>query len=110
VKILQKVTATRLAGDKNEDINMSILIVATPGTPEGPCRGSCDHRKCHLLREIAQERCAHCGGHLGFGTKITGDPSMHLRCAQAIAATAHDPIHAPVHHGHPLSEHHNIKQ
>ena len=83
---------------------MSILIVPTPGTPEGPCRGSCDHRKCHLLREIAQERCAHCGGHLGFGTKITGDPSMHLRCAQA-----HDPINEPLAGGHRSAEHHGTK-
>jgi len=91
---------------------MSIVIVPTPGTPDGPCRGSCDHRKCHLLREIAHERCAHCGGHLGFGTKITGDPSLHLRCAQAIAARdgahARDPINEPITSGNPLPGHHSI--
>jgi hypothetical protein len=93
---------------------MSIVIVSTPGTSDGPCRGSCDHRKCHLLREIAHERCNHCGGILGFGTKITGEPSMHLRCAQAIAARygapARDPINEPIATGHPLPAHHFIKR
>ena len=86
---------------------MSIVIVPTPGTPDGPCRGSCDHRKCHMLREIAHERCNHCGVILGFGSKITGEPAMHLRCAQAIAQ--HDPISEPIHHAHHAAGHHSIK-
>lgn len=78
---------------------MSIVIVQTPGTPGGPCRGSCDHPKCHSLRAIADERCHHCGGRLGFGTRITGDPAMHLRCAQTIAARAGAPAAT-----HPINE------
>ena len=79
---------------------MSIAIVPTPGTPDGPCRGCCDHRRCHQQREIAYERCNHCGGFLGFGSKITGDPATHLSCAQAVAARygapARDPINEPI--------------
>ena len=89
---------------------MSIVIVPTPGTPDGPCRGSCDHPKCHSLRAIADERCHHCGGRLGFGTKITGDPVMHMRCAQMIAARngapAQHPINEPAADAHPHAGHH----
>ena len=88
---------------------MSAVTIATPGTPGGPCRGSCDHPKCHMLRAMADERCHHCGMRFGFGAKITGDPSMHLRCAQDIAARrgapATHPINArsaaPATHHHP---------
>jgi hypothetical protein len=83
---------------------MSILIVPTPGTPDGPCRGSCDHRKCHMMREIAHERCNHCGVILGFGSKITGEPAMHLRCAQA-----RNPINEPIPAGHSSAAHHSTK-
>ena len=83
---------------------MSILIVPTPGTPDGPCRGSCDHRKCHMMREIAHERCHHCGVILGFGTKITGEPAMHLRCA-----LASNPINEPIAAGHHSAGHHPTK-
>ena len=93
---------------------MSIVIVPTPGTSGGPCRGACDHRRCHLLREIAHEPCDHCGGFLGFGTKITGEPSMHLRCAEGIAATygapARDPINEPITAGHIFAAHRSIKR
>ena len=75
---------------------MTIVIVPTPGTPEGPCRGSCDHHKCHSLRAIAHERCHYCGGVLGFGTRITGDPAMHMRCAQTIAARNGAPAVHPI--------------
>jgi hypothetical protein len=102
-----------LAQNKNEDENMSILIVPTPGTPDGPCRGSCDHRKCHSLRAIAEERCDHCGGRFGFGTKITGEPAMHMRCAQTIAARngapAAHPINEPIGGGHLPAGHHGDK-
>lgn len=93
---------------------MSIVIIHTPGSPEGPCRGSCDHRKCHTLRAIAEERCHHCGGRLGFGTKITGEPAMHLRCAQAIAArdgvpAATHPINEPTPGSDHAAGHHGDK-
>jgi len=78
---------------------MSVVIIATPGTPGGPCRGSCNHPKCHALRAIAEERCGHCGIRFGFGTKMSGEPPLHLRCAQSIAAAngapATHPINAP---------------
>ena len=78
---------------------MSVVIVPTPGTAGGPCRGSCVHAKCHALRAIAEERCHHCGVRFGFGTRITSEPSLHLRCAQSIAArsgaSATHPINDP---------------
>jgi len=89
---------------------MSILIIPTPGTPDGPCRGSCNHQKCHSLRAIADERCPQCSNRLGFGTRITGEPPMHMRCAQSIAARstgpAAHPIHEPPAAGHHLAGHH----
>jgi hypothetical protein len=92
---------------------MSIVIVPTPGTPEGPCRGACDHRKCHLLREFAHDRCDHCGVILGFGSKITGEPSMHLSCAQSLAARygapVRHPINEPITAGHVFAGHRSIK-
>ena len=65
---------------------MSVTMIPTPGTTGGPCRGSCNHAKCHTMRAMADERCHHCGVRFGFGSKITGEPPLHLRCAQAIAA------------------------
>jgi hypothetical protein len=76
---------------------MSVVIIATPGTPGGPCRGSCDHAKCHAMRAMADERCHHCGGRFGFGSKITGEPPLHLRCAQSIAARSGAPAEHPIH-------------
>jgi hypothetical protein len=75
---------------------MSVVIVPTPGTTGGPCRGSCDHAKCHALRAVADERCHHCGVRFGFGTRITGEPPMHLRCAQSIAARSGAPATHPI--------------
>jgi len=79
---------------------MSVVIIPTPGLTGGPCRGSCDHPKCHTLRAMAEERCNHCGTRFGFGARITGEPPMHVRCAQVIAAQsgapAAHPLNAPV--------------
>ena len=75
---------------------MSVVIVPTPGTTGGPCRGSCNHSKCHALRAVADERCHHCGVRFGFGTRITGEPPMHLRCAQSIAARSGAPATHPI--------------
>ena len=91
---------------------MSVVIVPTPGMPGGPCRGSCDHAKCHTLRAMADDKCHHCGGRFGFGTKITGEPPLHLRCAQSIAARSGAPVEHPIHDpaashniaGHPTSK------
>ena len=75
---------------------MSVVTIPTPGMSGGPCRGSCDHPKCHTLRAMAEERCNHCGGRFGFGTKITGEPPMHLRCAQTVAAKSGAPVTHPI--------------
>ena len=75
---------------------MSIITIQTPGMPGGPCRGSCYHTKCHALRAMSEERCVHCGVRFGFGAKITGEPSMHLRCAQTIAARSGAPATHPI--------------
>ena len=83
---------------------MSVVIIPTPGMSGGPCRGSCDHAKCHTLRAMADEKCNHCGGRFGFGTKITGEPPLHLRCAQSIAARDGAPATHPIHD--PASGHH----
>ena len=76
---------------------MSVIIIPTPGIPGGPCRGSCDHAKCHTMRAMADERCHHCGVRFGFGTKITGEPPLHVRCAQTIAAASGAPAEHPIH-------------
>ena len=76
---------------------MSVVTIPTPGNTGGPCRGSCDHPKCHTMRAMADERCNHCGIRFGFGSKITGEPPMHLRCAQNIAAQAGTPATHPIH-------------
>ena len=83
---------------------MSITLIPTPGAPGGPCRGSCDHAKCHALRALADQRCGHCGGRFGFGTKVIGEPAMHYRCAQTLTArsgAAAHPINAPQEGMHP---------
>lgn len=83
-------------------MSLEIRVIATPGAPDGPCRGSCDHAKCHALRQLAEQRCGHCGVRFGFGTRITGEPALHYRCAQTIAARTGAPTHpinAP-HAGH----------
>jgi hypothetical protein len=46
---------------------------------------------------MADERCHHCGVRLGFGTRITGEPALHLRCAQTIAARSGAPSTHPIH-------------
>lgn len=75
---------------------MSFVTIPTPGMPGGPCRGSCSHPKCHTLRAMAEERCHHCGNRFGFGAKITGEPALHLRCAQDIAARNGAPSTHPI--------------
>jgi len=75
---------------------MSVVTIPPPGMPAGPCRGSCNHAKCHTLRAMAEERCHHCGVRFGFGAKITGEPPLHLRCAQAIAARSGAPATHPI--------------
>jgi hypothetical protein len=45
---------------------------------------------------MADERCAHCGIRFGFGTKVTGEPPLHLRCAQGIAARSGAPATHPI--------------
>jgi len=62
----------------------------------GPCRGSCNHAKCHTLRALAEDRCHHCGGRFGFGARITGEPPLHLRCAQSVAARDGAPATHPI--------------
>jgi hypothetical protein len=87
---------------------MSVVTIQTPGLPGGPCRGSCDHAKCHTLRAMAEERCGHCGTRFGFGVKMVGDPPLHLRCAQTIAArdgapASQHPLNDPATgHHHPV--------
>jgi hypothetical protein len=49
------------------------------------------------MRSMADERCHHCGVRFGFGTKITGEPAMHMRCAQTIAAKSGAPAAHPIH-------------
>jgi|HubBroStandDraft_1064217.scaffolds.fasta_scaffold994138_1 hypothetical protein len=75
--------------------------IPAPGSPGGPCRGSCSHPWCIAARQLADDRCAHCGIRLGFGTKITGEVAVHLRCAQQEAARHHEPAadaaHQPTH-------------
>jgi hypothetical protein len=48
------------------------------------------------MRAVADERCHHCGVRFGFGTRITGEPPMHLRCAQSIAARSGAPATHPI--------------
>jgi hypothetical protein len=45
---------------------------------------------------MSEERCVDCGLRFGFGAKITGEPSMHLRCAQTIAARSGAPATHPI--------------
>jgi hypothetical protein len=45
---------------------------------------------------MADERCGHCGGRFGFGTRITSEPPLHLRCAQTIAARSGGPATHPI--------------
>ena len=75
---------------------MSVVTIPTPGMTGGPCRGSCSHPKCHALRAMAEERCQLCGGRFGFGTRITGEPPLHLRCAQTITARNAGPATHPI--------------
>ena len=87
---------------------MSVVTIPTPGTPGGPCRGSCNHMKCHTLRSMAEDRCHQCNGRFCFGTKITGEPPTHLRCAQAIAASSGAPATHPINNpavSHPAASH-----
>ena len=83
---------------------MSVVIIPTPGMSGGPCRGSCNHAKCHTLRALAEDRCHHCGGRFGFGARITGEPPLHLRCAQSIAARDGAPATHPI--NDPASDQH----
>ncbi|HKN14389.1 MAG TPA: hypothetical protein VJX68_14455 [Candidatus Binatus sp.] len=92
---------------------MSVVTIPTPGMTGGPCRGSCNHSKCHTLRAMADERCSHCGVRFGFGTKITGEPPLHLRCAQSISARNGAPATHPIHDpaaGHHVAGHQGDKR
>ena len=75
---------------------MTLITILTPGVPGGPCRASCNHSKCHTLRAMSEERCDHCGVRFGFGAKIIGEPPMHLKCAQTIAARSGAPATHPI--------------
>lgn len=65
---------------------MEILTIVSPGETGGPCKGSCSHPACLWIRELALARCPHCLMLLGFGSKVTGTPPMHLRCARTTDA------------------------
>jgi len=56
---------------------------------------------------MAYERCGHCGSQFGFGAKMTGEPPLHLRCAQYLAARdgapASHPLNDPATGHHPAS-------
>jgi hypothetical protein len=57
---------------------------------------------------MSEERCVHCGVRFGFGSKITGEPAMHLRCAQTIAARSGAPATHPINDpavGHQVADH-----
>jgi len=47
----------------------------------GPCRGSCDHAKCHTNARDGGRQVHHGGGRFGFGTKITA--SRRCTCDRA---------------------------
>ena len=92
---------------------MSVITIPTPGTPGGPCRGSCNHTKCHTVRAMSEEQCGHCGRRFGFGAKITGEPSLHLRCAQTIAVRSGAPATHPINDpaaGHQFTDHRGNKR
>jgi hypothetical protein len=89
---------------------MDFVTIPSPGMPDGPCRGSCGHPKCHALRSLAEDHCAHCGLALGFGGRITGEPPVHARCAAG--AQVHDDRgakndHKGTAHGHTGHHGHN---
>jgi hypothetical protein len=56
------------------------------------------------MRAMADDKCHHCGGRFGFGTKITGEPPLHMRCAQGIAAASGAPASHPI--NSPAAGHH----
>jgi hypothetical protein len=72
---------------------MNIIRIPSPGTPEGPCRGSCNHPRCCAIRELALVRCAYCRQCVGFGARIVEDPPAHVTCFNAAAAREHAPHH-----------------
>jgi hypothetical protein len=82
---------------------MDHFSIPAPGTPHGPCRGSCSHDSCIEKRRLADHRCPVCGIRFGFGTKITGEPPSHLRCVMSETAkhreqeSPHHPDHAAHH-------------
>lgn len=59
---------------------MEIVAIPSPGSPDGPCRGSCGHPECLKMRARAGLRCADCGQLLGFGNRVVIDPPEHLKC------------------------------
>jgi hypothetical protein len=69
-------------------MSSNAFTIPSPATPEGPCRGSCNHAGCLAAREMAGQRCPVCWTPLGFGAKVIGEPPMHYRCAQQAALKA----------------------
>jgi hypothetical protein len=62
---------------------------------------------------MSEERCVHCGVRFGFGSKITGEPAMHLRCAQTIAARSGAPATHPINNpaaAHPVGDYRGDKR
>jgi hypothetical protein len=80
----------------------TVVYPPAPGTPEGPCLGTCAHIDCRTMRQDAEALCPHCLQPLGFGcvqylrtttdryTVNTTEPTMkHAACVDAaIAANA----------------------
>jgi len=60
---------------------MDYVLIPSPGTPGGLCRGSCSHETCIEQRTLAERRCGYCGNRLGFGAQVEVEHTAHARCA-----------------------------
>lgn len=59
---------------------MDYVRIPSPGTPGGPCRGSCPHEMCIEQRTLAERRCGCCGNRLGFGAQVEVERPAHAHC------------------------------
>jgi hypothetical protein len=61
-------------------------LIASPGTPWGPCY-DCDHDECQKQRAQAAQHCPECGEPIGYVTlySIESQGVCHNQCCGVIA-------------------------
>lgn len=62
---------------------MAFGFMAAPGTPAGPCAGTCAHLDCAATRAAAASLCRYCQRPIGYDVRYYLDPEDRQRRVHA---------------------------